>query len=151
MSASELKTNSPIYPGWRLDGYDYTVPDIHHWNGAMPVPGYSGARLSYWKRDIRSDYANDTNLYDAMRENGKITPYAGLVYDLGQHWSAYASYTCIFTPQSQRDVNSRFLAPLEGKHYEVGAKGEFFGGKLTTSAAVFQLKQENLAWCWAAA
>ena len=177
VSASELKTNSPIYPGWRLDGYDYTVPNIHAWNGAMPVPDYSGtrlgssydkeresglystlrlrptdalsviigARLSYWKRDIRSDYVNDTDLYDAMRENGKITPYAGLVYDLGPHWSAYASYTSIFTPQSQRDVNSRFLAPLEGKNYEVGAKGEFFGGKLTTSAAVFQLKQENLA------
>ncbi|QDG71306.1 TonB-dependent siderophore receptor [Janthinobacterium tructae] len=177
VSASELKTNSPIYPGWRLDGYDYTVPDIHAWNGDMPVPDYSGtrlgssydkeresglystlrlrptdalsviigARLSYWKRDIRSDYVNDTDLYDAMRENGKITPYAGLVYDLGRHWSAYASYTSIFTPQSQRDVNSRFLAPLEGKNYEVGAKGEFFGGKLTTSAALFHLKQENLA------
>ena len=177
VSASELKTNSPIYPGWRLDGYQYTVPDIHAWNGDMPVPDYSGtrlgssydkeqesglyatlrlrptqalsvilgARLSYWKRDIRSEYFNDADLYDAMRENGKITPYAGLVYDLGRHWSAYASYTSIFTPQSQRDVNSRFLAPLEGKNYEVGAKGEFFNGKLTTSAALFQLRQENLA------
>lgn len=90
VSASELKTNSPIYPGWRLDGYDYTVPDIHAWNGDMPVPDYSGtrlgssydkeresglystlrlrptdalsviigARLSYWKRDIRSDYVD---------------------------------------------------------------------------------------------
>lgn len=179
VSASELQTNGPIYPGWRLDGYDYSIPDINAWNGAMPVPDYRGtrlgssydkeresglystlrlrptdslsvilgARLSYWKRDIRSDYdaAADTDLYDSMRENGKITPYAGLVYDLGRNWSAYASYTSIFTPQSQRDVNSRFLPPLEGKNYEVGAKGEFFNGALTTSAAVFQLRQENLA------
>ncbi len=177
VSTSELETNSPIYPGWRLDGYDYSIPDINAWNGAMPVPDYRGtrmgtsydkeresglystlrlrptdalsvilgARLSYWKRDIRSDYDADTDLYDAMRESGKITPYAGLVYDLGRHWSAYASYTSIFTPQSQRDVNSRFLPPLEGKNYEAGAKGEFFNGALSTSASVFQLRQENLA------
>lgn len=177
VSTSELETNSPIYPGWRLDGYDYSIPDINAWNGAMPVPDYRGtrmgtsydkeresglyatlrlrptdalsvilgARLSYWKRDIRSDYDADTDLYDAMRENGKITPYAGLVWDLGRHWSAYASYTSIFTPQSQRDVNSRFLPPLEGKNYEAGVKGEFFNGALTTSTSVFQLRQENLA------
>ena len=177
VSTSELETNSPIYPGWRLDGYDYSIPDINAWNGAMPVPDYRGtrmgtsydkeresglystlrlrptdalsvilgARLSYWKRDIRSDYDADTDLYDAMRESGKITPYAGLVYDLGRHWSAYASYTSIFTPQSQRDVNSRFLPPLEGKNYEAGVKGEFFNGALTTSTSVFQLRQENLA------
>ena len=177
VSTSELQTNSPIYPGWRLDGYDYSIPDINAWNGAMPVPDYRGtrqgtsydkeresglyatlrlrptdalsvilgARLSYWKRDIRSDYDADTDLYDAMRENGKITPYAGLVWDLGRHWSAYASYTSIFTPQSQRDVNSRFLPPLEGKNYEAGVKGEFFNGALTTSTSVFQLRQENLA------
>ncbi|MFZ4873783.1 TonB-dependent siderophore receptor [Janthinobacterium sp. Mn2066] len=177
LSSSELRTDGPIYPSWRLDGYDYTIPDVNHWNGGMPVPDYSGtrlgtsydkeresglystlrlrptdalsvilgARLSYWKRDIRSDYYNDVPLYDAMRENGKITPYAGIVYDLDKHWSAYASYTSIFTPQSQRDVNSRFLPPLEGKNYEVGAKGEFFGGKLNTSAAIFQLQQDNLA------
>ena len=177
VSTSELETNSPIYPDWRLDGYDYSIPDINAWNGAMPVPDYRGtrmgtsydkeresglystlrlrptdalsvilgARLSYWKRDIRSDYDADTDLYDAMRESGKITPYAGLVYDLGRHWSAYASYTSIFTPQSQRDVNSRFLPPLEGKNYEAGVKGEFFNGALSTSASVFQLRQENLA------
>ncbi|MGT2490849.1 TonB-dependent receptor domain-containing protein [Cupriavidus basilensis] len=37
---------------------------------------------------------------DNRSETGKITPYVGLVYDLSKHWSAYASYTNIFKPQT---------------------------------------------------
>ncbi|MEG1053787.1 MAG: TonB-dependent receptor, partial [Janthinobacterium sp.] len=112
---------------------------------ADPLRLVLGGRFGWYAQDVTGWYASTPTWRRDLTESAKFTPYAGLVYDLGRHWSAYASYTSIFTPQSQRDVNSRFLAPLEGKNYEVGAKGEFFGGKLTTSAAVFQLKQENLA------
>lgn len=104
-----------------------------------------GGRYTDWKRDVNSAYNDGTRINDKMRETGKVTPFAGVVYDLDDNWSVYASYTSIFTPQAYRDRNNSFLPPLEGDNYEIGVKGEFFGGALNASAAVFELKQDNLA------
>jgi len=75
----------------------------------------------------------------------RTTPYAGIVYDLAPSYSAYASYTAIFNPQYQTDVGNRTLDPVEGSNVEIGAKGEWVGGKLTASAAIFQTRQDNTA------
>ncbi len=75
----------------------------------------------------------------------EITPYAGVVYDLTENLSAYASYTDIFLPQSQHDINDNQLNPIVGESYETGLKAEFFDGRLNASAAVFRIKQDNLA------
>ncbi|WP_049470921.1 TonB-dependent siderophore receptor, partial [Stenotrophomonas maltophilia] len=72
-------------------------------------------------------------------------PYAGVVYDLGEHYSVYASYSTIFKPQGERDEQGKALDPLEGRSYEVGLKAEFFDGRLNASAALFQLDQDNFA------
>lgn len=91
------------------------------------------------------DYVSKTSWssasYKATRE---FTPYAGLVHELSPTTSAYASYTEIFQPQSQRDVTGQLLPPVTGSNYELGVKGEFFGGKLNASAALFQTVQNNL-------
>ena len=64
------------------------------------------------------------------KASGKVVPYAGVVYDLNDNVSAYASYTEIFQPQTQyRDRTRKMLAPDEGKNYELGLKSEFFGGQ----------------------
>jgi len=104
-----------------------------------------GGRLSNWERDTSSTPFGGTRLFDHLEEKNKLTPYAGVVLALDANWSAYASYTSIFQPQSYRDLQGNFLPPLEGKNYEAGIKGEFFGGALNASAAVFQLNQDNLA------
>jgi len=75
----------------------------------------------------------------------KTTPYAGIVYDFAPGYSAYTSYTAIFNPQHQLDVDNRTLDPIEGSNTELGVKGEWLGGKLTGSAAVFQTRQDNTA------
>lgn len=75
----------------------------------------------------------------------RSTPYTGLVYDLTPHWSAYASYTGIFTPQNQTDISGRMLAPLLGKAGEAGIKGELLDKRLQVSAAVFSIRQDNAA------
>lgn len=78
------------------------------------------------------------------QESGKVVPYAGLVYDLNDNFSAYASYTEIFQPQTQyRDRTRKMLDPNEGKNYEFGIKGEFFGGRLNSSLAYFEVHEEN--------
>ncbi|MGM9490547.1 TonB-dependent siderophore receptor [Ideonella sp. YS5] len=75
----------------------------------------------------------------------RTTPYAGIVYDLAPGYSVYGSYTAIFNPQYQTDVSNKTLDPIEGSNAELGAKGEWLGGKLTGSAAVFQTRQDNTA------
>ncbi|MFT3665341.1 TonB-dependent siderophore receptor [Piscinibacter sp.] len=102
----------------------------------------AGARWTAW-RSRSLDAAGV--MTDDRKENGVLTPYVGVMYDLTPGISAYASYTTIFNPQSSRDVNGRLLDPETGKNIEAGIKGEWFGGRLNASAAVFQVKKNNLA------
>ncbi|MDT9136279.1 TonB-dependent receptor, partial [Escherichia coli] len=74
----------------------------------------------------------------------KFIPYAGLVYDLNQTYSLYASYTSIFNFQDLRDRSGKWLDPVEGDAYETGIKGEFLDKRLNASLAVFKIVQDNL-------
>ncbi|QPF73939.1 TonB-dependent siderophore receptor [Roseateles sp. DAIF2] len=96
-----------------------------------------GARLSRWEKDIQG---SPTILHEDV-----VTPYLGLVYDLSEQLSAYASYTDIFNPQDSRDRNGKYLDPLVGKSYEAGIKGEFLDRRLNASAALFRTNQDNFA------
>lgn len=98
-----------------------------------------GARVTDWKN---TDQLVPANTYE---RRGRTTPYAGLILDVDDHHSLYASYTGIFKPQNNRDRSGRYLAPLEGNSYEVGAKGEYLGGQLNAALALFRIEQDNLA------
>ena len=80
-----------------------------------------------------------------VEHNAKVTPYAGIVYAVTDMHSVYASYTDIFNPQSEVDINRQPLAPLEGKSVEAGIKSEWLGKKINTTVAVFRSKQDNVA------
>jgi len=95
-----------------------------------------GARNSNYKKD---------RMGSKLEAKNEVTPYAGVVYDLTDNLSAYVSYTEIFLPQSQRDLGRKQLAPIVGESYETGLKAEFLDGRLNTSAAIFRIKQDNLA------
>lgn len=101
-----------------------------------------GSRVSNW--EITGRLASATEGY-AHEHNGVVVPYAGIIYDLNDNYSLYASYTDIFNPQSERDINGKYLDPLRGETYEVGIKGEFFDGALNGSLALFEIHQDNLA------
>jgi outer membrane receptor for ferric coprogen and ferric-rhodotorulic acid len=81
----------------------------------------------------------------APKETGVLTPYAGLVYDIDEQYSAYASYSDIFSPQTNRSADGSVLKPVVGANYELGIKGELLGKRLNVSAALFRLEQSNLA------
>nr|WP_326521213.1 TonB-dependent siderophore receptor [Xanthomonas sp. 3793] len=98
-----------------------------------------GARITDWKN---TDQLVPANSYE---RRGRTTPYAGLIFDVDDRHSLYASYTGIFKPQNNRDRDGRYLAPLEGNSYEVGAKGEYLGGQLNAALALFRIEQDNLA------
>ncbi|MDM0035044.1 TonB-dependent siderophore receptor [Variovorax sp. J22P271] len=103
-----------------------------------------GARVSDWSEKTRRIPFVGKATFGSRSENGVVTPYAGLVYDLSDHWSVYTSYTDIFKPQTNKTLSGDNLAPLEGVAYEAGVKGSFYNDQLNLSAAVFQIDQDNL-------
>ncbi|GGJ95556.1 TonB-dependent siderophore receptor [Pseudomonas matsuisoli] len=111
-------------------------------NPADPVKVILGARVTdYEQKDV-----TDIGWYNYdMRETGVVTPYAGLVVDVTPNISLYTSYASIFEAQSSKDLNESSLPPMEGLTYEVGAKGEFFDGRLNASLAYFWMRVDNEA------
>lgn len=155
---------------WKNNGYgapsDYkiTVDQYYQWNGNVPEPNWQAG--SHWtnkettkqnglyvtsrlnlKDDLKLILGGRVANYKSedMKESGIFVPYIGAVYDLNDTYSVYASYSTIFSPQSNQDVAGNTLDPQEGENYEVGIKGEFYDGRLNSSLAYYQLKQDNYA------
>ncbi len=101
-----------------------------------------GMRWSNWRR---RGFDEVGSVSETRSERGVFTPYLGLVYNVTPNISAYASYTTIFNPQYNRDLNGSLLDPETGTNIEAGLKGEWFGGRLNAGVAVFQVKKDNLA------
>jgi len=57
----------------------------------------------------------------------------------------YASYSDIYQPQDQSDIDNRYLDPSKGLNYEVGLKAEWLDRRVLTTVALFKAEQENLA------
>ncbi|GLO15654.1 second ferric pyoverdine receptor FpvB [Pseudomonas putida] len=103
---------------------------------AEPLTLIVGGRVDWYEQEIKN-----TSHFKANRE---VTPYAGLVYDLNDTYSVYASWTRIFQPQNLETASGTLLEPIQGTNYEIGLKGEHLGGRLNTSVALFQIDLENL-------
>lgn len=102
---------------------------------ADPLHLLLGARYTDW----RASGTTQTSKQD------EVTPYAGLIYDINDTYSVYASYTSIFQPQSETDANGNYLDPIKGNNYETGLKADWFNGRLTSSLALFRIEQDNVA------
>lgn len=108
------------------------------WSVADPLTVITGARITDWEYE----QASSGNKYEVKDE---VTPYVGVIYDLDDIYSVYASYTSIFEPQNAYDSSGSLLDPIEGKSYEVGIKGEFYDGRLNSTLALYRTDQENRA------
>lgn len=107
-----------------------------------------GSRLSTFKYNEDYGYNPGAGLDDthaSYKEHGVVTPYAGVIYDLNDVYSVYASYTSIYQPQTYKDINGTTLAPIEGDAYETGLKAAYFDGKLNASLALFRIEQDGVA------
>lgn len=110
------------------------------WTLTDDLTAITGVRLTWLDNKGTSYGAEKTTSYDAVE-----TPYAGLIYDLNDDHSVYASYTEIFTPQTEIDVNRDRLDPIDGVNYELGLKSEFANDRVNTTVALFQTEQQNVA------
>lgn len=104
-----------------------------------------GARTSNWKVRNRQHDDGGVVYYDETNKgSGVFTPYAGLVFDFTRTLSGYFSYTDIFQPTTQLDVNAKLLDPTEGSNREAGVKLALLDERLNVSASVFKVKQSNV-------
>ncbi|MGA1830690.1 TonB-dependent siderophore receptor [Rhizobium wenxiniae] len=122
-SPEETETDQyGIYGQWRIKPID-----------KLTLIG--GGRFSWFKAQ-----ADDSE----VKVNGEFTPYAGIIYDLTDRVSAYASYTEIFQPQSVMSASDKILDPRTGEQYELGLKAELTDD-LNASLAWFDLTDKNRA------
>lgn len=103
---------------------------------AQPLTLVLGARVSWWDQHAPAS---------SYRTGAKATPYGGVVLDLNDTWSLYASYADIFQPQTVLDAGNNLLKPIAGASYEAGVKGQLFDGAMDVSLAVFRIRQKNRA------
>ena len=104
-----------------------------------------GLRVSDWKHSVWNDWSGELLTTTVTDESNVLTPYAGVLVDLTEHLTAYASYTDIFEPQGAEDPEGHRLDPLVGSTYEIGLKSEFRQGRLYAAASAFRTEQDNLA------
>ncbi|WP_370869468.1 TonB-dependent siderophore receptor [Pseudomonas sp.] len=165
-SRSELEDMS-----WYDSSTGTALPPLEEWNGNIGEPlndaGTNGSDFTdrmqsvygaaRWSLTDRLNLITGARVVDVESSGGnygadkttkyssEIVPYAGLVYDLTEQYSVYASYTEIFDPQTETDMSGSRLAPVEGVNYEAGIKGELFNDRVNVSLAVFRTEQDNLA------
>lgn len=115
-------------------------------NPVEPLHVILGARVSWYEyegRTVNAAYIATPQNYKVNRE---VTPYLGVIYDLNDTYSVYASYTEIFKPQSNQSASGSLLDPMTGESYEIGLKGEYFDGGLNASVSLFDMTQQNRAY-----
>ncbi|MCE3262999.1 MAG: porin [Pseudoduganella sp.] len=106
-----------------------------------PMKAILGARLTNYDKTGAGAWSPAYR----MQHDHELTPYAGVVYDINENLSAYASYTDIFQPQNRKDLAGNMLDPVVGKSAEAGIKGEFLDGRVNASFVLFKIKQDKLA------
>ncbi|MGX5725424.1 TonB-dependent siderophore receptor [Metapseudomonas otitidis] len=114
---------------------------------AEPLTFVLGSRVS-WYRNKRDSYTQawDYWQHDRSQENGQVTPFAALIYDLNDNWSVYTSYADIFQPQSTyTDESGSPIQPKTGASYELGIKGELVDGRVNTAFNLFRTVEEHRA------
>lgn len=115
-----------------------------------PMKVILGARVANYKHADDSVYKNADGTSAgsqgkrSLEDNGVVTPYVGVTYDLNDQWTAYTSYAETYRPQYMQlkgPYPGSALDPSEAKSYELGLKGELFSGRLNTSLALYRVEQ----------
>ncbi|WP_447505661.1 TonB-dependent siderophore receptor [Acinetobacter pittii] len=144
--------NTPNRPETKIDGWYSGDDRSQSIFGAIRLKATDnlavilGTRVEDWERVTgnHSD-ADNTTTYTTQEESGKVIPYVGITYDFFDNWTAYASYTNIFSPQDKKAVTGEYIDPLIGNSTELGIKGEFFDNQLNVGAAIYQTEEDNTA------
>lgn len=99
----------------------------------------AGGRVGHYEIDASSRASFNS-------DNGtKFTGYAGMVWDMTDNSSLYASYSSLHRPQTAVGTDGKLLKPRKGKQLEAGYKGGYLNERLNTRISFYHLKDENAA------
>lgn len=100
-----------------------------------------GARYDW--SDI--DHLNNNDSQLDTKEDGELTMRAGATWEAGTHLTAYGVYAQTFNPTvDARSESGRILDPETGEGFELGAKSDWFDGRLGVNLAVFRQQLDNI-------
>jgi iron complex outermembrane receptor protein len=94
--------------------------------------------------DFSADSLNRTSSARTGFSDTKFSPQAGVVFDLTDAVTLYATYGQGFRPNSGADFAGRPFAPEESESSEVGVKFTLLDGALTGTAAAFSMTKTNV-------
>lgn len=91
----------------------------------------------------RFTYVHDASYGDEGTKVNHFSPRVGLSYSLDDNTSFYALYDQTFTPQAGIMRNGKKVDPVTGNNWEVGAKRQWLGGRLSTAIDFFRILMDN--------
>jgi len=81
----------------------------------------------------------------AVEKDGQAyTSRVGLTYQPTESISIYGNTAQSFNPQVGVNAQGGLFDPERGRQYEVGAKGNFFSGRLNGTVALYQIRKKNV-------
>lgn len=98
-----------------------------------------GGRLGRYEIESGGGVDNDS------RRDTKFTGYGGVVLDLDEQNSLYASYSALYRPQESLGVDNKLLKPRHGSQVELGYKGAFYNDALNVRLSLYRMRDENAA------
>lgn len=101
------------------------------------------AILGFNFAEYHRDGDNTGVLFDQTER--ETSPYAGLTFDFTDSLLGYVSYSDIYQPQDQYDIDRNYLDASKGVNYEVGVKKDWLDKRLMTTLAWFRAEQKGLS------
>jgi len=121
---------------------------------ADPLTLIVGGRMSWYSyNNVSNNFSSTTGAVTSTsltkyQDNVVFTPYLGVVFDLTEQWSTYGSIAETYKPQANNrkgPLPGTPLAPVTGRSYEIGVKGNLFDGRLNTALAFYSIKRNGQA------
>jgi iron complex outermembrane receptor protein len=94
---------------------------------------------------VKSDQLDRLGGSTVSLDQKKFTGRAGLLYLFPNAVAPYVAYSTSFQPQTSTDVNGNVLPPTQGKQAEAGIKYQPAAWSGLLTAAVYDLRQTNVA------
>ena len=97
--------------------------------------------------DSSNTFYRDTldGTFDYEQSESEFSPRVGIVYQLSETTSLYASWSNSFTPEIfSRSRTGEPFQPATGEQFEIGVKQEFFENRLSATLALYQLTRKNV-------
>ncbi|WP_430469520.1 TonB-dependent siderophore receptor [Thalassospira lucentensis] len=150
-TASNINAFNPVYSGSNVTfgtPYKLNTKELEQTGVYLQDQfAYENWRFSLGLRQDWLETSNLSRLDDTRtgQDREKLTKNAGLLYLFDNGIAPYISYSESFDPSLLSDSNGDPIEPTEGTQYEAGIKYQPEGDDILLSAAVFDIRQDNVA------